>query len=109
MRAGEVLTGSLALEQTLRNGVQLMVPDIADWAAVLLIDEDGSEHEISSSHPDPDVEAALLSIRRRRRHVEGGSESLAVRSSGEPVLVTKITGVTAPDVTDAERSALVGI
>ena len=57
MRAGEVLTGSLAFEETLRNGVQLMVPAIADWAAVLVIREDGTEHEITSRHPDPEVEA----------------------------------------------------
>jgi serine phosphatase RsbU (regulator of sigma subunit) len=107
MRAGEVLTGSLAFDETLRNGVQLMVPAIADWAAVLVIREDGTEHEISSQHPDPEVEQGLLSIRRRRRAATGGSESLEVWRSGEPVLVTRIEpGATAPDVTAEESHAL---
>jgi serine phosphatase RsbU (regulator of sigma subunit) len=110
MRAGEVLTGSLAFDETLRNGVQLMVPAIADWAAVLVIREDGSEHEISSQHPDPEVERGLLSIRRRRRAAAGASESLEVWRSGRPVMVTHIeVGLTAPDVTADESHALRGI
>src|SRR4051794_15864336 len=108
LRAGEVLTGSLAFEETLRNGVQLMVPAIADWAAVLVIREDGTEFEITSRHPDPEVEQGLLSIRRRRRGAGGGgSESLEVWRSGRPVCVTHIeAGTTAPDVTEAETHLL---
>jgi len=105
-RAGATLTGSLALEETLRIGVQLVVPAIADWAAVLILDEDGSEREITSRHSDPEIEAVLLDIRRRRRGEAGGSESLEVLKSGEPLLAHDVSGSVAPDLTEAEREAL---
>jgi hypothetical protein len=91
-RAGEVLTGSLALEETLSAVVGLIVPRLADWAAVLMTGEDGVEREISSRHPDPEVEEAIMAIRRRRRDT-GGSESLQVQHSGEPILVSDVLTV----------------
>jgi PAS domain S-box-containing protein len=105
-RAGEVLTGSLALVDTIETGLQLVVPAIADWAAVVVEREDGSVDEITSRHADPEVEAALRSVRRRRREETGGSESLAVAESGEPILASDISGTSAEDVEGAERAAL---
>jgi GAF domain-containing protein len=106
-RAGAVLTGSLAFEETLRNGVQLAVPAIADWAAVLVMRDDGSEREITSHHPDPEVEGMLLNIRRRRRQRPGGgSESLQVLHSGEPVLATDVSGALAADISPEERETI---
>jgi PAS domain S-box-containing protein len=106
-RAGEVLTGSLAFEETLRNGVQLMVPAIADWAAVLIVDDDGGEHEITSCHSDPEIEALLLEIRRRRRReAAGDSESLEVLRSGQPMLAGDVSGAFAPDLTASERAVM---
>jgi PAS domain S-box-containing protein len=103
-RAGEVLTGSLALEETLSAVVGLIVPRLADWAAVLMTGEDGVEREISSRHPDPEVEEAIMAIRRRRRDT-GGSESLQVQHSGEPILVSDV--LTVPDpLTRGEQSAV---
>ncbi|HWT22602.1 MAG TPA: SpoIIE family protein phosphatase [Solirubrobacteraceae bacterium] len=105
-RAGGVLTGSLALDDTLRHVVALVVPDIADWCAVLVIQDDGTEHEITSGHPDPEVEATLLEIRRRRRRRTGGSESLAVQQSGEPILATDVTDDAAPDLDERELAVM---
>ena len=101
-RAGTCLTGSMALDETLGHVVRLAVPAIADWCAVLLVEEDGSEREITSGHPDPEVEATLLAIRRRRRRVTGGSESLEVLRSGRSILATDVTGIAAPDVREEE-------
>jgi PAS domain S-box-containing protein len=103
-RAGEVLTGSLALEETLQAVVGLIVPRIADWAAILMAGDDGGEREFSSVHPDPEVEQAIMAIRRRRRDT-GGSESLQVQQSGEPILVSDVT--TVPDrLSRGEQSAV---
>ena len=85
-RAGMVIAGSLNYEQTLKHVVDLVVPEIADWCGVYIADAgDGKEREITSRHADPELEAMLVEIRRRRRDGEGGSESsrtTAPRSSG---------------------------
>jgi PAS domain S-box-containing protein len=105
-RAGTMLTGSLPYDETLQRVVQLAVPDAADWCAVLVLEEDGTEREITSRHPDPDIEAVLLEIRRRRRRHRGASESLAVLETGRPVLATDVTGAPAPDVEPGELAVL---
>jgi serine phosphatase RsbU (regulator of sigma subunit)/PAS domain-containing protein len=105
-RAGELLGGSLDFEQTLRRVAQLAVPDIADWCGVYAISEDGPPREVTSVHPDPEVEALIVDIRRRRRRGETGSESLEVMRSRRSVLATDITRNLAPDVADAERAVV---
>src|SRR3954447_19087029 len=87
-RAGEILAGSLDFEHTLRRVAQLTVPDIADWCGVYVAAEDGPAREVTSVHPDPEVEAVLVDIRRRRRAGVGGSETLAVMRDRQPVLAT---------------------
>ncbi|MFL5863881.1 MAG: SpoIIE family protein phosphatase [Solirubrobacteraceae bacterium] len=54
VRASEVLASSLDYEQTLRNVAELAVPDVADWCAVDLIDEDGDRRPVGVAHSDPD-------------------------------------------------------
>jgi PAS domain S-box-containing protein len=105
-RAGEVLTGSLAVEETLAAVVRLIAPRMADWSAVLIVDDDGTEREITSGHPDAEIEAALVSVRRRRRRETGGSESLAVLHSGEPILASDVTAALSGDLRPDERQTL---
>jgi PAS domain S-box-containing protein len=105
-RAGELLGGSLDFEQTLRAVAQLAVPDIADWCGVYAIREDGPPQEVTSVHPDPEVEALIVGIRQRRRRGETGSESLEVMRTRRPVLAADITRNLAPDVDDAERAVV---
>jgi serine phosphatase RsbU (regulator of sigma subunit)/PAS domain-containing protein len=106
-RAGELLGGSLDFEQTLRRVAQLAVPDIADWCAVYATSEDGPPQEVTSVHPDPEVEALIVEIRRRRRRGETGSETLEVMRSRRPVLATDIRQDLAPDVADDAERAVV--
>jgi PAS domain S-box-containing protein len=103
-RAGEVLTGSLAVDETLATVVRLVVPRLADWSAVLVVGEDGSEREITSGYPDPEVEALLVEIRRRRRQETGGSESLEVLRSGEPIFVPDVSAGPADDLRPREKA-----
>ncbi len=44
--ASGVLASSLDYEQTLRNVAQLAVPEVADWCAVDLVDEDGDRIKV---------------------------------------------------------------
>ncbi len=101
-RAGAMLGGSLDFAQTLRRVVQLTVPDIADWCGVYAVDDDGVAREVTSVHPDPQVEAVLVEIRRRRRAGEGVSETLAVMRTQQSRLETEISGF-APDMAPGER------
>ena len=105
-RAGAVLTATLAYDVTLRRVTRLVVPDVADWCAVLVIREDGSEHEITSEHPDPEIERTLRAIRRRRRGEAGDSESLDVLASGRPILATSVADMPAPDLDPHERDGM---
>ncbi len=53
-RASAELATSLDYEQTLRNVAELAVPDIADWCAVDLLDEDGDRKTVAVAHVDPE-------------------------------------------------------
>jgi PAS domain S-box-containing protein len=102
-RAGAILGESLDFAHTLRRVVQLTVPDIADWCGVYAVDDEGVAREVTSVHPDPEVEAVLVEIRRRRRGGEGVSETLEVMRTRQSVLETEISGP-APDMAPEERA-----
>jgi PAS domain S-box-containing protein len=53
-RASEILASSLDYQETLRNVAWLAVPEIADWCAVDLIDEQGRRQQVVAAHRDPD-------------------------------------------------------
>ena len=52
--ASAVLASSLDYEQTLRNVAELAVPEVADWCAVDLVDEDGGRKPVAVAHVDPE-------------------------------------------------------
>src|SRR3712207_3842631 len=94
--AGRLLASSLELEDTLRTVARLAVPEFADWAAVDLVEPDGSLFQLSSGHDDPAKDELLLAMRRRlRAQIAAGTRpgdgvTLAVET-GEPTVV-KVTG-----------------
>jgi PAS domain S-box-containing protein len=105
-RAGMVIAGSLDYEQTLGHVVDLVVPAIADWCGVYIADAgDGREREITSRHADPEVEAMIMDVRRRRRDGRGGSESLQVLQTGESILATDVRGHAWTDELDEHQRA----
>ena len=106
--ASAILAGSLELERTLGTIAQLMVPVFADWCGVDVVQDDGTTRQITSGHPDPEQERLLMELRRRYREEKAGSEGvMRVIATGEPELVTDISGGPAsagmtirPDETD---------
>ncbi len=52
-RASDVLASSLDYERTLRNVAELAVPEIADWCAVDLRDDQGDRVPVAVAHADP--------------------------------------------------------
>jgi signal transduction histidine kinase/PAS domain-containing protein len=51
--ATEVLSSSLDYETTLEQLAQLVVPKLADWCAVHLVDDDGTPRQLAVAHVDP--------------------------------------------------------
>jgi PAS domain S-box-containing protein len=90
-RASQVLAASLDYQETLRNVAGLAVPQIADWCAVDLFDEDGQREPVAVAHTDP----SKLEMAERLRAFEpeelDPKQGLGlVRSTGEPVLYKDI-------------------
>jgi PAS domain S-box-containing protein len=100
--AGELLSRSLDYAQTVRQVAQLAVPQLADWCAVFLAADGDAELEITSGHTDPELEAVLLAIRRRRRAVQDASESVRVARTAQPILAPDVRGAFAADVEEGE-------
>jgi serine phosphatase RsbU (regulator of sigma subunit) len=53
VRAGEILSGSMDYEETLQNVATIAVPELVDWCAVQLLEEDGSIRQVAAAHADP--------------------------------------------------------
>src|SRR4051812_3546953 len=66
--ASAVLGGSLDYEATLQRVADLLVPEIADWAGVDVVESDGSTRQLTTRLEDPELQAFLLELRSRYRH-----------------------------------------
>jgi len=64
-RASQVLGSSLDYETTLRQLAQVVVPELADWCAVHIVEEDGVPRELAVAHVDPAKVTWAREISRR--------------------------------------------
>jgi PAS domain S-box-containing protein len=102
-QASGLLAASLDYERTLSQVARLAVPDVADWCAIDIVQPDGTTRQVTSVHPDPDMEQLLLELRRRYREEKRGSEGTAhVIATGEPELARDVTGQVAIDLDEGE-------
>lgn len=86
-----VLASSLDYEQTLRNVAELAVPDVVDWCAVDLIDEDGDRRPVAVAHADPERRALAEQLRSYEPTQLDPERGLGlVMRSGKPVLIRDI-------------------
>lgn len=102
-RASEILSASLDYQQTLRRVAGLAVPEVADWCGVYLIEEDGSESEITSGYADPELDAFLTEVRRARRERADASESRRVAQTQKAILASDIRQVDSGEFDEAQR------
>src|SRR4029078_13616777 len=65
--ASSVLGGSLNYEDTVQRVANLLVPRIADWAGIDVLEEDGATRQITTTRDDPELQEFLLSMRDRYR------------------------------------------
>jgi PAS domain S-box-containing protein len=90
-RVSGVLATSLDYEETLRNVAELAVPDVVDWCAVDLLDEDGDRRSVAVAHADPDRRALAERLRTYEPAQLDPDRGLGlVFRSGKPVLMREI-------------------
>ncbi|HEX8227160.1 MAG TPA: ATP-binding protein [Candidatus Saccharimonadales bacterium] len=65
-QASAVLTESLDYKQTLQTIADLMVPDIADWCTVQILDEDNELQQVALAHKDPDKVKWAIALREKQ-------------------------------------------
>lgn len=112
-QASAVLASSLDYEQTLRNVARLAVPDIADWCAVDLVDEEGERKPVAVAHVNPDRLKLADQLRRYAPARLDPAQGLGlVFRTGEPLLYPAIgdelLAATAVDETHLELLRAVG-
>src|SRR3954451_21575865 len=91
--ASSVLGGSLNYEDTVQRVANLLVPRIADWAGIDIVEEDGSTRQLTSRMDDPELEAFLLDLRARYRESTDQSQGTqAALSENRSVLVRDASG-----------------
>ena len=90
-RVSAALASSLDYEQTLRNVAQLAVPDVVDWCAVDLRDEDGDRRPVAIAHADPERLKLAEEMRNYEQIRLNPNEGIGlVFRTGRPVLYPKI-------------------
>ncbi len=83
-----LLAASLDFNDTLVRVADLLVPGIADYALIDLLDDDGTVRLVLIRHVDPEQEEVLREIRRRYPPGENPAHpATQVLASGEPLLI----------------------
>src|SRR3954454_2613774 len=77
--ASSVLARSLDYEDTVQRVANLLVPRIADWAGIDILEPDGSTRQLTTLIEEPELQAFLLDLRERYR--EGGDQSQGTRAA----------------------------
>ena len=63
--AGQLLATSLDYEQTLERVARMIVPGLADWCGIEMVDEQGESHQVAVAHVDPAKVQMAHDLRRR--------------------------------------------
>ena len=90
--AGEVLVSTRDYEQTLAHVAALVVPTLADWCALDLLDDDGRLQRVALVHHDPEKRRLGDELHERYPPQLDTDQGLAaVVRAGESLLVGEIT------------------
>jgi serine phosphatase RsbU (regulator of sigma subunit) len=88
-QANEELATSLDFRETLQRVAGLAVPELADWCAIEVMTEHGRVFEVA--HAAPERLAELRETIDRYGRGASGSPADRVMSSGEPILLRKVS------------------
>jgi PAS domain S-box-containing protein len=90
--AGSTLAAALDYEATLEGITSLVVPELADWCLLDILEEDGSVNQLAAAHADPAREGLLRELSGHRRFDEDAPGTVArVLRTGQPVLVSEVS------------------
>ena len=90
--AGELLVASRDYEQTLQHVAALVVPTLADWCALDLVDETGDLQRVALVHHDPEKRRLADDLHERYPPRLGTDQGLAaVLLDGRSMLVPEVT------------------
>jgi PAS domain S-box-containing protein len=85
------LLASLDLDEALRALERLVVPEIADWCAIHLVDENGNVDRIDVAHRDPERVAFALEFQKRYPPDPERSAVSTVLRTGKGMLVADVS------------------
>jgi signal transduction histidine kinase/PAS domain-containing protein len=109
VRASEVLGSSLDYETTLDQLAHVVVPSIADWCSVHVVDENGTARQLSIVHTDPQKVAWARELEERypqRADAPAGVPN--VLRTGQPEMYEEISdAMLVAGTTDAEHLRIV--
>jgi len=98
--AGPALSASLDYEETLEGITRLLVPDLADWCLLDIVEDDGSINQLAAAHAEREKEDLLKRLREHRQFGEEDPGSTAeVLRTGRSILLPVL-----PDPTFYERA-----
>ena len=90
--AGPTLSASLDYRQTLEGITRLVVPQLADWCLLDIVEEDGGVGQLAAAHADPEKEDLLRRLAGHRSFGEGDPGSPAeVLRTGRSVLLSDLS------------------
>lgn len=106
-QAGAVLSNSLDYETCLKNMAEMIVPELADWCAIDILDADEHLYRLTAVHVDPaKVQMAYDMQRRYPPNPETGAAYQVLRS-GQSRLIPDITDeMLVASIKDPEQLAL---
>jgi PAS domain S-box-containing protein len=98
--AGPSLSASLDYRETLERITRLLVPELADWCLLDMVEDNGSVNQLAAAHAEEEKEDLLRRLGEHRQLGEGDPESTAeVLRTGQSVLLPNL-----PDPTFYERA-----